>query len=156
MRFQHKVVDSEADVSGCKRTGIRVSPTGTINDMHDDDPVATYSTLARELSDRGIAYIEVVEDSFQGNAVEGRPEAVIQAIRENFEGAYIANGNYAADEARQRIQAGACDLVSFGRPFISNPDLPERFRKGAKLNDYDEDTFYGGDERGYTDYPALD
>ena len=89
----------------------------------------------------------MVEDSFQGNAVDGRPEAVIQAIRGNFQGAYIANGNYGADEARQRIKAGKCDLVSFGRPFISNPDLPERFRKGTMLNDYDEATFYGGDER---------
>ena len=156
LRFPLMVVDAVADVWGCERTGIRVSPTGTFNDMHDDDPVATYATLARELGDRGIAYIEVVEDSFQGNAVEGRPEAVIRAIRENFLGAYIANGNYAADEARQRINAGQCDLVSFGRPFISNPDLPERFRMGAELNHYDEKSFYGGDEQGYTDYPALD
>jgi len=156
LRFPLMVVDAVIDVWGCERTGIRVSPTGTFNDMHDDDPVATYSALARELGDRGLAYIEVVEDSFQGNAVAGRPEAVIQAIRGNFQGAYIANGNYTADEARQRIGAGKCDLVSFGRPFIANPDLPERFRKGAGLNDYDEETFYGGDERGYTDYPALD
>jgi N-ethylmaleimide reductase len=156
LRFPLMVVDAVADVWGCERTGIRVSPTGTFNDMHDDDPVATYATLARELGDRGVAYIEVVEDSFQGNAVEGRPEAVIQAIRGNFQGAYIANGNYAADEARQRINAGQCDLVSFGRPFISNPDLPERFRIGAELNHYDEKSFYGGDEHGYTDYPALD
>ena len=156
LRFPLMVVDSVVDVWGGDRTGIRVSPTGTFNDMHDDDPVATYGTLARELGNRGVAYVEVVEDSFQGNAIKGRPEAVIQAIRGNFQGAYIANGNYTADEARQRIQAGKCDLVSFGRPFISNPDLPERFRRGAKLNDYDENTFYGGDEHGYTDYPALD
>ena len=77
-------------------------------------------------------------------------------MRSNFKGAYIANGNYTADEARDRIGAGKCDLVSFGRPFISNPDLPERFRKGAGLSDYDEATFYGGHEAGYTDYPALD
>lgn len=156
LRFPLMVVDAVADVWGRDRTGIRVSPTGTFNDMLDDDPVATYGALARELSDRTIAYIEVVEDSFQGNAVEGRPEAVIQAIRENFQGAYIANGNYTAEEARQRITAGKCDLVSFGRPYISNPDLVERFRRGAQLNEYDEGTFYGGDERGYTDYPALD
>ena len=149
------VVDAVTDVWSCGRTGIRVSPTGTFNDIQDDDPVATYSTLARQLSDRGIAYIEVVEDSFQGNAVDDHPEEVIQAIRGNFQGAYIANGKYAADEARQRIKARKYDLVSFGRPFISNLDLPERSRKGEKLNDYDEATFYGGDERGYTDYPVL-
>jgi N-ethylmaleimide reductase len=108
------------------------------------------------IDERSGLIIEVVEDSFQGNAVEGHPETVIRAIRENFQGAYIANANYAADEARQRIKAGQCDLVSFGRPFISNPDLPERFRRGAELNRYDEKSFYGGDEHGDIDYPALD
>ncbi len=156
LRFPLMVVDAVVDVWGVARTGIRISPTGTFNDMHDDDPVATYGAFAKQLNNKGIAFIEVVEDSFQGNAADGRPEAVVQAIRENFKGAYIANGNYSAAEAQQRIEAGKCDLVSFGRLFISNPDLPERFRKGAPLNEYDEDTFYGGDEHGYTDYPALD
>jgi N-ethylmaleimide reductase len=118
--------------------------------------VATYAALAKELNDRGTAFIEVVEDSFQGNAVNGRPEAIIKVIRENFKGAYIANGNYSAEEARQRIGAGLCELVSFGRFFISNPDLPKRFREGVLLNDFDESTFYGGDEHGYTDYPPID
>ena len=155
LRFPMMVVDAVVDVWGVQRTGIRVSPTGTFNAMHDDNPVATYEAFAMKLNDSGLAYIEVVEDSFQGNEVDGRPEEVIQAIRKNFKGAYIANGNYSAEEARKRIDSGLCDLVSFGRLFISNPDLPERFRKGAPLNDYDQDTFYGGDEKGYTDYPAL-
>ncbi len=156
LRFPLMVVDAVVDVWGVDRTGIRVSPTGTFNDMHDDDPVATYGAFAKKLNDKGIAFIEVVEDFFLGNEAEGRPEEVIRAIRNNFQGAYIANGNYSAGEALKRMQAGLCDLVTFGRLFISNPDLPERFRKGAPLNDYDQDTFYGGDERGYTDYPALD
>lgn len=156
LRFPLMVVDAVVDVWGAQRTGIRVSPTGTFNDMHDDDPVATYGAYAKQLNNRGLAFIEVVEDSFQGNSANGRPEAVIQAIRENFKGAYIGNGNYSAEEARQRISAGMCDLVSFGRFFISNPDLPKRFRTGAPLNEYNEETFYGGDEHGYTDYPALD
>ncbi len=156
LRFPLMVVDAVVEVWGEGRTGIRVSPTGTFNDMHDDDPEATYGAFAKKLSDKGIAFIEVVEDSFKGNAVKGRPETVIRAIRENFKGTYIANGNYSAEEAQQRIDAGLCDLVSFGRLFISNPDLPKRFHEGAPLNDYDEDTFYGGDQHGYTDYPALD
>lgn len=156
LRFPLMVVDAVVGVWGAQRTGIRVSPTGTFNDMHDDDPVATYGALAGRLNDSGIAYIEVVEDSFQGSSVAGRPEAVIGAIRANFNGAYIANGNYSAEEARKRIDSGRCDLVSFGRTFISNPDLPERFRREASLNEADTDTFYGGDEHGYTDYPALD
>ena len=106
------------------------------------------------MNDSGIAFIEVVEDSFQGNEVKGRPESVINAIRSEFTRTYIGNGNYTADEARSRIKAGLCDLVSFGRRYISNPDLPERLRHGAPLNDYDSATFYGGDEHGYTDYPV--
>ena len=155
LRLPLMVVDAVTGVWGTERTGIRVSPTGTFNDMHDDDPVATYGIFAQQLNNKGIAFIEVVEDSFQGNAADGRPEAVIQAIRGNFSGAYIANGNYSVAEARTRIDSGQADLVSFGRLFISNPDLPERFRIGAELNEYDEETFYGGDEHGYTDYPAL-
>jgi N-ethylmaleimide reductase len=155
IRFPMLVVDAVVDVWGGQRTGIRLSPTGTFNDMHDADPVATFGTLARRLSESGIAFIEVVEDSFQGNEVDGRPESVISAIRSGFAGTYIGNGNYSVDEARTRIQAGLCDLVSFGRPFISNPDLPERFRHSAPLAEYDPDTFYGGDAHGYTDYPAL-
>lgn len=155
LRFPMMVVDAVVDVWGGERTGIRVSPTGTFNDMQDDDPVATYGAFAKKLNDSGIAFIEVVEDSFQGNEADGRPESVIQAIRQNFKGAYIANGNYSAEEARQRIVEGLCDLVTFGRMFISNPDLPERFRKESPLEEYDQDTFYGGDERGYTDYPSL-
>jgi N-ethylmaleimide reductase len=155
LRFPLMVVEAVVDVWGGQRTGIRLSPTGTFNDMHDDDPVATYGMLAKRLNESGIAYVEVVEDSFQGNEMAGRPEAVIDAIRSAFSGVYIGNGNYTAGEARKRIEAGLCDLVSFGRPFISNPDLPERLRRGARLNEYDPNTFYGGDEHGYTDYPVL-
>jgi N-ethylmaleimide reductase len=156
MRLPLEVVDAVVGVWGTERTGIRVSPTGTFNDMHDEDPVATYGALARELDTRGIAFMEVVEDSFQGNSADGRPEPVIDAIRAGFSRSYIGNGAYSADEARQRIRDGRCDLASFGRPFIANPDLPERFRRGAALNEWDEATFYGGDETGYTDYPTLE
>ena len=156
LRFPLMVVDAVAGVWGAERTGIRVSPTGTFNDMHDDDPLTTFGTFATRLGERGLAYIEVVEDPFMGNEAEGRPEDVIRAIREGFRGTYIGNGNYTAKEACERIDAGLCDLVSFGRPFISNPDLPERFRRDAPLNEWDMATFYGGDEHGYTDYPALD
>ncbi|MFW6350269.1 MAG: alkene reductase [Thiohalospira sp.] len=154
-RLTLEVLDAVMEVWGTERTGLRVSPTGSFNGMRDEDPVDTYTVLARALEERGPAYIEVVEDSFQGNHAGGRPEPVIDAIRGAFSRTYIGNGAYTADEARERIRAGRCDLVTFGRPFIANPDLPERFRQGAPLNDWDETTFYGGDERGYTDYPFL-
>lgn len=156
LRLTLEVVDAVVGVWGKARTGIRVSPTGSFNGMNEPDPAATYGELAKQLDQRGIAYIEVVEDSFQGNLANGRPEEVIRAIRDNFRGTYIANGNYSADEARQRISDGLCDLTTFGRPFIANPDLPERFRMGADLNEWDDGTFYGGSEAGYTDYPSLE
>lgn len=155
LRFPLMVVEAVVEVWGTERTGIRVSPTGSFNDMADDDPVATYGAFAKRLDEIGIAFIEVVEDSFQGNLADGRPEEVIDAIRGNFRRAYMGNGRYTAHEARKRIEAGKCDLASFGRPFISNPDLTERLRCGAPLTQWDESTFYGGDERGYTDYPTL-
>ncbi|WP_018938808.1 MULTISPECIES: alkene reductase [unclassified Thioalkalivibrio] len=155
IRLPLEVVRAVIEIWGPERVGIRVSPTGSFNGMHDDDPLETYSAFAEALDATGIAYIEVVEDSFQGNHETGRPESIIDAIRARFSRTYIGNGAYSADEARERIAGGRCDLVTFGRPFIANPDLPERFRQGAPLNEWDEATFYGGDEHGYTDYPAL-
>lgn len=155
-RLALEITEAVTGVWGRERVGIRVSPTGSFNDMYDDNPVETYGVLARGLDRLGIAFIEVVEDSFQGNNASGRPEEVIDAIRAGFGGRYIANGGYSAGEARQRIESGRADAVTFGRLFIANPDLPERFAQNAALNEWDESTFYGGDERGYTDYPTLD
>jgi len=156
LRLPLEVVDAVIKVWGTERTGIRVSPTGSFNGMHDDDPVATYGRLAERLNATGLAYIEVVEDSFQGNHASGRPESVVNAIQAGFKRTYIGNGAYTAAEARERIAAGRCDLASFGRPIIANPDLVERFRRDAPLNEWDPSTFYGGDEHGYIDYPSLE
>lgn len=155
LRLPLEVVEAVVDVWGAERVGVRVSPTGSFNAMEDVDPVATFGTFASRLDTLGVAFIEVVEDSFQGNHASGRPDKVIEAIQKGFSRTYIGNGGYTADEARERIAAGKADLVTFGRPFIANPDLPERFRLGAPLNEWDDSTFYGGDERGYIDYPSL-
>ena len=156
LRLPLMVIQAVVDVWGKDNVGLRVSPTGSFNAMYDENPVETFGAFAKRLNDLGIAYIEVVEDSFQGNHANGRPEEVIDAIQAGFKGTYIGNGAYTADEARNRLLEGRCDLVTFGRPFIANPDLPERFRQNATLNEWDDSTFYGGDERGYTDYPTLE
>lgn len=155
LRLPLMIVDAVIEVWGADRVGIRLSPTGSFNDMKDDDPLATYGEFAKRLNERGIAYVEVVEDSFQGNHADGRPEDIIDAIRAGYTGTYIANGGYDAEQARRRLAEGRCDLVSFGRPMIANPDLVERLRGDAPLNEWDANTFYGGDEHGYTDYPTL-
>ncbi|SEP07789.1 alkene reductase [Aquisalimonas asiatica] len=156
VRFPLMVVEAVKQVWPTARIGVRVTPTGSFNSMYDEDPHTTFEAFARGLDEAGIAYLEVVEDSFQGNHEEGRPESVLKAIRNAFSGTYIGNGAYSRDEAIERIQAGYCDLVSFGRPMIANPDLVERFRQNAPLNRWDDSTFYGGDERGYIDYPTLE
>ena len=154
-RLALEIAEAVISVWGRARVGIRVSPTGSFNDMHDENPVETYGVLARGLNELGLAFIEVVEDLFQGIEADGHPEDVIDAIHARFDGRYIGNGGYTADEARSRISQGRCDAVTFGRPFIANPDLLNRFAQGAPLNDWDESTFYGGDARGYIDYPTL-
>ncbi len=151
LRFPLEVAAAVADVWGADRVGYRISPMGLFNDMADSDPVRTFGRLAEELSGMGLAYIHVLE-SFGGQA---RDEATNDAVRGAFSQVYIANGGYTADLARQRILGGKADAVAFGVPFIANPDLPERFRQEAELNAADEATFYGGDAKGYTDYPAL-
>lgn len=155
LRLPLEVIEAVVDVWGAERVGVRVSPTGSFNAIEDSDPVETFGAFAKALDGIGLAFIEVVEDSFQGNHETGRPESVIEAIQNRFSRTYIANGSYTAVEARERITAGKTDLVTFGRHFIANPDLPERFRQNASLNEWDDSTFYGGNETGYTDYPSL-
>ncbi|TVP55812.1 MAG: alkene reductase [Halomonadaceae bacterium] len=155
LRFTRMIIEAVKQVWPADQISIRISPTGSFNSIHDEDPIETFSALARIVEEAGLGYLEVVEDSFQGNHENGRPEAVIDAIRAAYTGIYMGNGNYTAEEAAQRIAAGRCDLVSFGRPIIANPDLVERFQRNAPLNEWDQSTFYGGAEEGYTGYPTL-
>jgi N-ethylmaleimide reductase len=123
--------------------------------MSDSDPAGTFSTFASELDATGIGYIHLVE------AVGGRlgataPELIIAPlIRAKFNGALMLNGGYDAASGNEAIESGLADLVSFGILFLANPDLPQRFAKGAPLNSGDPSTFYTGGDRGYTDYPVL-
>ena len=146
-----EVVRAVVRVWGPGRVGYRVSPTGSFNDMRDSNPAKTFGALAEKLSAYRLAYLHVAE-AFAGSP---RDDDILGAIRRCFSGPYIANGTYTAELARERIEAGKADAFAFGEPFIANPDLPERFRRGAPLNEPDKSTYYGGDHRGYTDYPFL-
>ncbi len=153
MRLLNEVTEAVAGVWGADRVGVRLSPVNSFNDISDTDPEATFGFVARELNRFGLAYLHVVEtDMTGGSAADGYDT---RTVRDNFAGVYIANGGYDQDRAEEALASGAADLVAFGKPFIANPDLPERFRRGAPLNKADPETFYGGDARGYTDYPAL-
>lgn len=154
-RFLFEVLEAVANEIGAGRVGVRLSPTGTFNDMAGGEIEETYSLVYRRLSEMGLAYLHVVE-KFPGLDVSDVEQRLLDRLRGLFRGNYIANGDFDARQAAEWIDAGRADAVAFGRPFISNPDLPARFALGADLTEPDQSTFYGGDERGYTDYPFLD
>jgi len=153
MRLLSEVTEAVTNIWGGDRVGVRLSPVNTFNDISDTDPEATFSFVAWELNRFNLAYLHVVEHDMAGGKENAGFD--LRAIRDNFAGPYIANGGYDQTRAEAALASGAADLVSFGVPFIANPDLAERFAAGAPLNDADRDTFYGGDEKGYTDYPVL-
>ena len=136
-----------------ERVGIRISPVSPANDARDSDPQALFGHLVGELDKRGIAFIHVVEGATR-DARDSLPFDYL-ALRKAFRGAYVANNGFTRELAIETVEKGEADLIAFGRLFIANPDLPERLRLDAPLNTPDVATFYGGDARGYTDYPAL-
>ncbi len=133
------------------QVGVRISPENSFNDIQDSDPQATFDFIAQALSGRGLAYLHVVE----GDMMTGDGALNYRQLRDHFDGYYMANNGYDKARGQQAITTGAADMVSFGKPFLANPDLVERFRTDAALNAADEQTFYGGDETGYTDYPTI-
>jgi N-ethylmaleimide reductase len=147
------------DAVGGGRTGIRLSPVTPANDVHDADPQPLFDYLIRQLAPLGLAYIHVIEGATGGpRELDDRPfdyEALKAAYRAaGGKGAWMVNNGYDKPLAEEALKEGD-DLVAFGRPFISNPDLVRRLREGAPLNPWDKNTFYGGGEAGYTDYPVL-
>ncbi|SJZ85688.1 alkene reductase [Consotaella salsifontis] len=153
MRFPLQVVDAVLGVWGGERTGIRISPVSPANDVADSNPGAVFTAYTDELSRRGLAYLHVIEGATRGDRDPARFKP--WSLKERFSGLYMANNGYTHDLAVERVEQGLTDIVCFGRPFISNPDLVARLALNAPLAPWDEATFYGGDEKGYIDYPAL-
>lgn len=146
-RLMLEVVDAAISVWGPGRVGLHIAPRGDSHDIGDSDRLATFSYVAREAGQRGIAFLCARER--QG---EGR---IGPALKQAFGGPYIANQGLDRDGANALIEAGDADAVAFGVLFIANPDLPERFRIGAPLTAPDPETFYVGGAKGYTDYPFI-
>ncbi len=153
-RLLLEVTEAVAKVWGANRVGIRISPVNGFNSMSDSDPDGTFGYVAQALNRFGLAYLHVVERSFSGEQPE--PTYDRRRLRAAFDGPYIANGGFDRLRGDWALTSGAADLVAYGKAFLANPDLPERFRGNAQLNQPDTATFYGGDGRGYTDYPALE
>ncbi|HEV3006929.1 MAG TPA: alkene reductase, partial [Pirellulales bacterium] len=146
-RLMLEVADGVASVWGARRVGMHLAPRGDVYSMGDSNPAATFGYVAEQLGKRGIAFIAARESVGAGRL---GPE-----LKCKFGGAYIANEGFSLETANQAIAAGEADAVAFGRLFIANPDLPQRFALGAPLNTADPSTFYGSGPRGYTDYRAL-
>jgi N-ethylmaleimide reductase len=152
-RFGLEVADAILKVWEPGRVGIRLSPVSPANGATDSDPQPLFNHFADELGRRGLAFIHVIEGATGGSR---DPKGFDFAeLKRAFGGAYIANNGYDRESAAEAVAEGRADAVAFGKLFIANPDLVERFRLGAPLNEPDTATFYGGGEKGYTDYPTL-
>ena len=146
-RLMLEAADAAISVFGPGRVGMHLAPRADSHSMGDSDLAATFGHVARELGKRGIAFLCARE--YHG------PDSLGADLRAAFGGVYIANEKFTGETAQAALDAGAADAVAFGKAFIANPDLVERLRIGAALNDPDPTTFYGGAAKGYVDYPTL-
>jgi N-ethylmaleimide reductase len=153
-RFVLEVAEAVVMAIGKDKVGIRLSPYGVFNDMPLYDAMeADYTYLAQQLNARGLVYIHLVDHSPMG--APPVPDAIKKMFRNTFKGKLILSGGYDAARAESDLAARKADLIAVGRPFLANPDLPERWKTGAALNEVDMATFYTPGPKGYTDYPAL-
>lgn len=143
-----EAVDAAIKVWGPSRVGLHLAPRRDSHDVSDSTPAQTFGYVAEQVGKRKIAFIAAREH--QG------PDSLGPSLKKAFGGVYIANEGFTQESAEAIIASGNADAVAFGKLFIANPDLPKRFATGAKLNEWDASTFYGGTAKGYTDYPALD
>jgi N-ethylmaleimide reductase len=152
-RLMVDVSQAVAAEIGADRTGIRLSPLAPVGEGSDSNPQPLYDHIVDQLDGLGLSYIHVIEGQ------TGGPRDVAPfnyaSLRRRFSRAYIANNGYDLALATHVLKTDEADLIAFGKPFISNPDLPERLAKGAPLHPWDSATFYGGGAKGYTDYPTL-
>ncbi|MFN4163924.1 MAG: alkene reductase [Ferrovibrio sp.] len=140
---------------GAERTGIRLSPVTPANDASDSNPQPVFNYVVEQLDRLNLVYIHVIEGATGGDRNFGAGFDY-EALRKRFRNTWIVNNGYTLETAQQVLAEKRADLVAFGRPFISNPDLVERLRRNAPLSPLDRATLYGGGAKGYTDYPALE
>lgn len=152
-RLLMEVTQAVIGVAGADRVGVRLSPVNPFNDMKDSNPQALFNYVTESLNQFNLAYLHVVEGGIHGGGIADPFD--FDAMRKLFKGAYIANLSYDKVRGNAAIASGHADAVAYGVPFIANPDLVERFKADAPLNEADTSSFYGGTEKGYTDYPFM-
>ncbi|MGR3572291.1 alkene reductase [Brevirhabdus sp.] len=154
-RFLKEIMDAVTGVIGADRVGVRLSPYSNANDVRDSDTFGLFSHVVDLLDGYGLAYLHLVEG--QTGGPRETPEGdEIARLRKRFRGVYMGNNGYDRQMAIDAVESGDVDLVAFGKLYISNPDLAERLKQDAPLNEPNTATFYGGGAEGYTDYPTLD
>jgi N-ethylmaleimide reductase len=151
-RFLLEVMDAVTNAVGGERVGVRISPQNSQNDIDDSDPQALFNHVAKNLASKEIAYLHIIEGDTSGKPV---PKFDYVALKRLFGGSVIANNNFDRARANAAITEGRADMIAFGKPFISKPDLVIRLFLGARLAPANRETFYGGGEEGYTDYQVL-
>lgn len=152
-RLLMEVTQAVVDVIGADKVGIRLSPVNPFNDMKDSNPQELFNYVAEVLNPFKLAYLHAVEGGIHGGGIAEKFDFF--AFRKFFKGKYIANLSYDKSRGNVAIASGHADCVAYGVPYIANPDLVERFKFDAPLNEADSKTFYGGTDKGYTDYPFM-
>lgn len=152
-RLLLEVVKAVTAVAGADKVGVRLSPVNPFNDMKDSNPQALFNYVVGALNPLNLAYLHVVEGGIHGGGIADPFD--FDELRKHFKGAYMANLAYNKARGNAAIASGHADAIAYGVPFIANPDLVARFKADAPLNEADSNTFYGGTEKGYTDYPFL-
>ena len=155
IRLMKEVAQAVADAIGLERTGIRLSPNGEVQGTDDSDPLPLFTAAAQALSDIGIAFLEVREP--KPGSTFGKPSQppIAPAMRAAFKGIFLINSDYDAVTGQAALDAGEADAIVYGRPFIANPDLVDRFAKGLPLATLDPATLYTRGAEGYSDYPPA-
>ena len=157
IRLLREVAERVISVAGADRTSVRLSPNGDSQGVDDSNPEPLFTAAAKALSDLGIAFLELREPGPDGTFGRTDVPKLSPAIRKVFKGVLVVNSDYdTLEKAQAELDTGDADAISFGRPFIANPDLPERLRSGAPLAKDDAKTWYSQGPEGYIDYPALE
>jgi N-ethylmaleimide reductase len=157
-RFLMEVVNAVLEVYPAHRVGCRISPVSQFNDIDDSNPAALFGYVAQQLGALKLGYLHIIEGQ-TGGSRDADQRVNFEGLRQSFKQSggrlTMVNNGYTKEMAQSAVSSGSADLVAFGVPFLANPDLVSRFQHGHPLNTPDQATFYGGGEKGYTDYPVY-
>ncbi len=154
-RFILEVMQALVDAIGTNKVAIKLSPSIPYNSIIDSDPTALFTHLIKSLNEMPLSYLHLMNALFPTDQLPQYPRNVMETFGTLSKHPVMANGGYTRETGEQELEKGIAAMISYGALFVANPDLPKRFELNAELNEPDRNTFYGGGEKGYTDYPTL-